>query len=512
MTSRGVSAGRLLPAPTRLVAHGLSKRYGSTQALDNVEFELLPGEIHALLGANGAGKSTLIEIIAGVILTDEGTILVDGRPVEISEPADARRLGIGVIHQELALVPSLTIAENFLIKLAGGFPPRAIRPDRAAAGRTATAALSRFGLSINPSTVCEHLGFGERQLTEIAIAISSDVRVLVMDEPTSGLSDVEQVRLFDVVRGMAADGVSVIYVTHRMDEVFELADRITVLRAGRNVGMFDRPTAERTEVINAIVGRELARELVQSQAVESPVEGGQPIFEVSHFHTDGVRDVSFAIRPGEIVGMYGVVGSGCSSLVEGLFAARPWVGSLRLAGRSITPRTPTQARGLGIALVPADHRRRGVVGHLSIKENLLLGRGGWKTGFVRSFPTALRNRLLELLRVLHVAARGLSQPVDELSGGTQQKIVMGRWLVDRPRVLLLDDPTQGVDVGSKADLYEVLRSLRDEGAATLLVSSELTELASVADRVLVMRDGRIAGEVTGDNLDRRRILFLATHA
>jgi ABC-type sugar transport system ATPase subunit len=204
--------------------------------------------------------------------------------------------------------------------------------------------------------------------------------------------------------------------------------------------------------------------------------------------------------------MYGVV------LVEGLFAARPWVGSVRLAGSQIAPRTPTEARGLGIALVPADHRRRGVVGHLSIKENLLLGRGSWKTGFIRSFPTALRDRLSKLLQVLHVAARGLSQAVDELSGGTQQKIVMGRWLVDRPRVLLLDDPTQGVDVGTKADLYEVLRSLRDEGAATLLVSSELTELASVADRVLVMRDGRIAGEVTGDNLDRRRILFLATHA
>ena len=512
MTSRGVSAGVLLPAPARLVAHGLAKRYGRTQALDDVEFELRPGEIHALLGANGAGKSTLIEIIAGVIRADEGSILIDGRAVEIAEPADARALGIGVIHQELALVPSLTVAENFLIKLAEDSPPRAIRPDRAEAGRKATAALSRFGLSIGPSTVCEQLGFGERQLTEIAIAVSSNVRILVMDEPTSGLSDVEQARLFDVVRGMAADGVAVIYVTHRMDEVFELADRITVLREGRNVGMFDRRTAERSEVINAIVGRDLARELVESQAVESAVEDVQPIFDVSHFHTAGVSDVSFAIRPGEIVGMYGVVGSGCSALVEGLFAARPWVGSLRLAGNAITPRSPTEARGLGLALVPADHRRRGVVGHLSIKENLLLGRGGWRTGFIRSFPTALRNRLLELLRLLHVAARGLSQPVDELSGGTQQKIVMGRWLVDRPRVLLLDDPTQGVDVGTKADLYEVLRSLRDDGVATLLVSSELTELASVADRVLVMRDGRIAGEVTGNNLDRRQILFLATHA
>jgi len=509
---RGVSAGSLLPAPARLVAHRLSKRYGATQALDNVEFDLRPGEIHALLGANGAGKSTLIEIVAGVIRADEGTVLIDGREVEISEPADARHLGIGVIHQELALLPSLTVAENFLIKLAGDTPPRAIRPDRAQAGQTATAALGRFGLSIRPSTVCERLGFGERQLTEIAIAISSNVRILVMDEPTSGLSDIEQARLFDVVRRMAADGVSVIYVTHRMDEVFELADRITVLREGRNVGVFDRATAERTEVINAIVGRELAQELVQRHAVESAVQEGHPIFKVSHFHTDGVRDVSFEIRMGEIVGMYGVVGSGCSALVEGLFAARPWVGSLRLAGSPIRPRTPTAARGLGLALVPADHRRRGVVGHLSIKENLLLGRGSWRASFVRSFSTALRDRLLELFRILHVAARGLAQSVDDLSGGTQQKVVMGRWLVDRPRVLLLDDPTQGVDVGTKADLYEVLRSLRDEGVAILLVSSELTELTSVADRVLVMRDGRMAGEVAGDHLDRRRILFLATHA
>lgn len=512
MISRGVPAGGLLPEPARLVAQGLSKRYGSTQALDDVEFELLPGEIHALLGANGAGKSTFIEIVAGVIRADEGTIRLDGEPVVIAEPADARRLGIGVIHQELALIPSLTVAENFLLKVTGDEPPGSIRPDRARAARKASDALQRLGLSIRSSIVCEQLSFGERQLTEIAIAVSSNVRILVMDEPTSGLSDVEQARLFDVVRGMAADGVSVIYVTHRMDEVFELADRITVLRAGRNVGLFDRRTAERTQVINAIVGRELARELVESEAAGAPVDQKQAIFEVSHFHTNGVTDVSFAIRPGEIVGMYGVVGSGCSALVEGLFAARPWVGSLRLGGRAVAPRSPTDARGLGIALVPADHRRRGVVGHLSIKENLLLGRGSWRTDMVRSFPAALRNRLLELLRLLGVAASGLSQPVDELSGGTQQKIVLGRWLVDRPRVLLLDDPTQGVDVGTKADLYEVLRSLRDDDAGTLLVSSELTELASVADRVLVMRDGRIAGEVAGEVLDRRRILFLATHA
>jgi len=512
VTSRGVPAGNLLAAPARLEVHGVSKRYGSTQALNGVEFELRAGEVHALLGANGAGKSTLIEIIAGVIPADEGSVLIDGHLVEIAEPAQARRLGIAVIHQELSVIPSLTVRENFLLKLGGDVRLPALFPDRAAAGRKARAALARFGVSIAPTTPCERLGFSERQLLEIAIAVSSNVRILVMDEPTSGLSDIEQARLFDIVRAMALDGVSVIHVTHRMDEVFELAARITVLREGRNVGVFERARADRGAVINAIVGRELARELGESQASDAPSEQGEPTFQVDHFHTHGVRDVSFAIRPGEIVGMYGVVGAGSSALVEGLFGAQPWVGTIRLGGRPVVPRSPTDARGLGIALVPADHRRRGVVGHLSIRENLLLGRDRWRTGFLRSFPQTLRTRLLGVLRMLHVAATGLQQPVDELSGGTQQKIVIGRWLVDRPRVLLLDDPTQGIDVGAKADIYETLRSLRDDGVATLLVSSELTELVNVANRVLVMRDGRISGEVAGSDLDRRRILMLATHA
>ena len=512
MSAGFAPAGGNPSLPARLELQGLSKRYGSTLALDGVDLSLGPGEVHALLGANGAGKSTLIGIVAGARRADSGEIRVDGEPVEIGSPAEARRHGIGVIYQELSIIPSLTIAENFLIRGSGPDRPRRVAPQRSAQRGIAEAALARFGLPLSGTSRCDRLSFGERQLIEIAIAVSSSVGVLFMDEPTSGLSDVEQVRLFEVVRTMRAQGVSIVYVTHRMDEVFGLADRITVLREGRNVGLFDPATADRSTVISAILGRELGHELGESRAAAGDLEERPLLFEVSHFSTSGARDVSLGIAPGEIVGMYGVVGAGCSSLLEGLFGARPWVGAMRLDGRNIGPRSPAAARQLGMALVPSDRRRRGLVGGMSIKENLLLGRGRWKTGFVRRVPAELRQRLTGLLERLRIATRGLEQSIDELSGGTQQKVVVGRWLVDRPRVLLLDDPTQGIDVGAKADIYELLRTLREQGVATLLVSTELTELVNVADRVLVMRDGTIRGEVTGRGLDRNRILFLATHA
>ncbi|HEY8870512.1 MAG TPA: sugar ABC transporter ATP-binding protein [Candidatus Limnocylindrales bacterium] len=516
MSPETAPAGRNPAKPARLELRAISRRFGSTVALDRVDLVLRPGEVHALLGANGAGKSTLIGIVAGVRRADSGEILVDGEPVEITSPADARAHGIGVIHQELSILPSLTVAENFLLKRAGRTRPRPILPPRAEERGIAEAALARVGLHISGNSRCDRLGFGERQLIEIAIAVSSSVRVLFMDEPTSGLSDVEQARLFDAVRTMRDQVVSIVYVTHRMDEVFQLADRITVLREGRNVGLFERATAERSAVIAAIVGRKLSRELGESRAAAGDAAVAEeaaraPLFGVDHFFSTGVHDVSLAVAPGEIVGMYGVVGAGCTALMEALFSARPWAGQMRLGGRQVQPRSPGAARQLGIALVPSDHRRRGLVGGMSIKENLLLGRGRWRSGFVRRVPADLRTRLTTLLARLRVAARGLEQSVDELSGGTQQKVVVGRWLVDQPRVLLLDDPTQGIDVGAKADIYELLRTLREQGVATLLVSSELTELVNVADRVLVMRDGRIRGEVSGSDLDRSQILHLATH-
>jgi ribose transport system ATP-binding protein len=323
---------------------------------------------------------------------------------------------------------------------------------------------------------------------------------------------VEQERLFDLVRSLAAEGVSIVYVSHRMDEVFELADRMVVLREGRNAGVFDRSEADHAAIIGAMLGGELTKELGQDRLHRTPPRTGAPAFRVRHFHTRGVQDVTLDVEAGEVVGLYGVVEAGCGALLEGLFGARPWAGAMELDGRPISPRSPTDARGLGIALVPSDHRRRGLVPSWPVGENMLLGRGTWRGDFLRRISADLKRRLTEILGLLRVNTWGLDQSVDELSGGTQQKVVVARWLVDTPRLLLLDDPTRGIDVGAKADIYELLRGLRDQGVAALLHSSELTELVSVADRVLVMRDGAIRGELSGRDLDRQQILFLATHA
>lgn len=495
------------PSP-RLSVTGLCKRFDRTTALDGVDFSIEAGEVHALLGANGAGKSTLIRVLAGAIQADAGAVNIDGRPVEIRSPGDARALGIHVIHQQLSVIEALTVAENFLVRRAPG-ERGALLPSRREAEREAALWLGRLGAGTAPSTPCDRLNFSERQLVEIAVAMSGDVRVLIMDEPTSGLSAREQRPLLEAIARLKDASVAIVYVSHKLDEVYRIADRITVLREGRKIASFARGAIDPRAVITAIVGREL-QEGAPRAAKGAAAAERKPALDVRALRTERVHGISLEVRPGEIVGLYGVVGAGCADLLEAIWGARPSQGVVAVDGRVLGRSSPAVRRRRGLGFVPADHRARGVVGHLSVRENLLLGKGGvWGLSLRRI--SAETERLMErAVERLRIQCRDLDQPVAELSGGNQQKVVLARWLVEQPRVLLLEDPTQGIDVGARADIARALRGAAAEGAAVLWASSEALEHAALCDRVIVMRDGNIVGELHGPDLDEHRILALAS--
>jgi monosaccharide-transporting ATPase len=341
--------------------------------------------------------------------------------------------------------------------------------------------------------------------------VSSNVRVLVMDEPTSGLSAKEQEALFAAIRRLVESGVSIVYVSHKMNEVYRICDRITVLREGRNVAEFDRSTLDPAAVVEAIVG---ARMLVglESNADAARRPSGRSSagsLVVEGLRTSRLHDVGFEVARGEILGLYGVVGSGVSEVAEALFGARPSSGVARLDGRVLRRGSPVRARREGVAFVPADHRERGLVSLLSIRENVLMGRGTWRRDFVRRLTPGLRQEVAGAVSSLQVKCRDVTQRVSELSGGNQQKVVFARWILERPDVLVLEDPTQGIDVGAKVDMFAAIRRQRDRGAAVVFISSEVSEIVAVADRVLVIRDGAVVGELEGDALEERRIIGLA---
>jgi len=492
----------------------LSKSFGPTAALSDVSLEVRAGEVHALLGANGAGKSTLIKILAGVYAQDSGSVEVDGHRVSLSGPIAARAHGIAVIHQQLSVIPSLTVAENLLVRSGSRSRRKGFGRDRNAAAAAATAALKSVAATVRADSLASALTFGERQLVEIALATSSKARVIVMDEPTSGLTQHEQKSLFDAIRKLTAHGVGIVYVSHKMNEVYEIADRMTVLRNGSKVAEFTSRDLDRDSVVSAILGATTTSEVPHYR---HPGHGhnvpcaadAQPMLEIRNLSTERVAGVSFSIAPGEVLGIYGVVGSGAPQLAESLVGARPHSGEVLFRGRRVRFRSPRAARRAGITIVPADHRSRGVVPDLSIQENMLLGRGNWLRGMYRRVPRRDRARVSDLRRRLDVRCRSVLQPVAELSGGNQQKVVFARALFDEPAMLVLEDPTQGVDVGAKKDMFDELVRQRDLGVAILLISSEVSELSAMAHRVLVLRDGTIVGQLRGPEINDQAILALA---
>ena len=495
------------PRVPLLTASSIGKSFGAVQALEAVSFDLKAGEVHALVGENGAGKSTLIRIITGAVRADEGALMVDGESVDLTTltPARARDLGIAVIYQQPALFPHLTVTENIALSVE---TEPAWRPiDWRARHRRATDLLARAGATFSPNRLAGSLSMPEQQLVEIARAIGANARIILMDEPTASLTDREVRRLFDVVSSLRASGAGIIYISHRLDEVFTLADRITVLRDGETVATSVRDGITPAAVVRHMAGRELA-----SVFPKRPVTPGDVALEVRGLSSTraGVRDVSFSIRRGEILGIAGLVGSGRTALAELIFGLRRADrGDILVSHRPVAIKRPVDAMAAGLAYVPEDRRRHGVVGDLSIAANVSLS----------SLPAVSRLGLVQREAERRVASRFLSDlqikapdvdvDVRTLSGGNQQKVALARWLATNPSVLILDEPTQGVDVGAKAEIHGVMQAMVERGMAIMMISSELPEVLGMSDRIAVMREGTIVDVVDRLHATPERILDLA---
>jgi ribose transport system ATP-binding protein len=495
----------------RIRATGIDKRFPGVVALDGVSLTLAPGEVLAIVGENGAGKSTLMKILAGVYQPDAGTVELDGTPVHFPGPADATRAGVVLIHQELNLAENLTVTDNlFLGQEATTGGALRVLDRRGMAGR-ANALLARVGLPADRAGVrVELLPPGEKQLVEIARALGTAVRVLIMDEPTSSLTQKETERLYEVVAGLKAAGVSVLYISHRLAEVKRCCDRVVVLRDGKNAGELARHEITHDNMVRLMVGRDLKQ--FYPKVYRTGV-GGAPVLALDGVRYRGGPDtpVSLEVRAGEILGMAGLVGAGRTELSEAVFGVRHLTaGGLQLDGQPLTVSRPADAIKAGIVLVPEDRRLHGLVTAEGVGFNLSLPNldrlGSW-FGVRRRPEAALHRHWIDRLRVRTPSA---AQPVGLLSGGNQQKVVYGKWLARDPRVLILDEPTRGVDVGAKAEIYALLDELAGRGVAVWMITSDMEELLGMSDRVVVMHEGRLAGELAGDRLTEETVMRLAT--
>ena len=492
--------------PPLLEVRGVNKRFSGVAALSGVSLELARGEVLALMGENGAGKSTLMKILAGVQHADEGEICIDGARVEIGSVERALKLGIVLIHQELNLADNLDAGANIFL---GREPLRWGFIDRRRIAAEAARWLAEVGLNISPRTLVSRLSIGRQQLVEIAKALSTSARVLIMDEPTSSLSQHETEILFRVIRQLRARGTSIIYISHRLGEVKELADRVVVLRDGKNAGQLERQEIEHDRMIRLMVGRELS-----SFYDYQPRPLGEPLVEVVDLVVPGRfrHPLSFQVRAGEIVGVAGLVGAGRTEMLRVLFGVdRPVSGTIRIAGRPIALRSPIDAIAAGVALVPEDRKQQGLVLEMSVRENIGLP-GLWRNrlplaGLNLAAERQASRQMIERLRVRTPSDR---LAVQYLSGGNQQKVVIGKWLSLAPRVLLLDEPTRGIDVGAKQEIYRLMEELAQQGVAVLFVSSEMEEILNMSDRALVMHEGRIAGQLDRSQLNEEAVMRLAT--
>jgi ribose transport system ATP-binding protein len=488
---------------------GVSKRYGGVNALQNANLTIEAGRIHAILGENGAGKSTLMKILAGVVAPDEGRLRLDGKDVVFPNPAAATQSGIACIFQELSLIPDLSVADNICI----ANPPRRFGMiDSRRQRRIAEEALARAGgEDIHPLAPVKDLPLSRRQLVEIAKAIVRNPRILILDEATSALTAGDVRKVFAVLKRLRADGLALLYISHRMLEVAELADECTVFRNGRNVATFAAGTKTDGEVVEMMIGREYKH--VFPPKPEAPAQEATPALEVRNFRwTDRLRDISFAIRPGEIVGLGGLDGQGQRELLLGLFGVlRGASGDIFIGGKKTAISSPSAAKSpeIGMALIPEDRKTEGLMLPMSVRDNLSMAalRRFSRGGVVDA--KAEQNAIDEMVKLLAVRTAGVDVPVGTLSGGNQQKVVIAKWLMVAPKVILLNDPTRGIDVGTKQEIYQLMRRLADSGAAILFYSTDYDELVGCCDRVLVFYDGAISRVLAGADITERNLVSSA---
>jgi rhamnose transport system ATP-binding protein len=490
--------------PARAALTGVSMRFGATQALDDVSLELRPGEIHGLVGENGAGKSTLVKILAGVHQPDAGEIVLDGEPFTLHGPAQARALGIAVVHQEPRLFPDLTVAENVFL---GHAPQGALGTiDWSAMRRASSEIFAGLGVRMDPGAIVRGLSMADQQLIEIAKSLSIEARVLILDEPTASLSAHEVERLFAIVRQTRARGVAVLFVSHRLDEVFELCDRATVLRDGKHVVTAATKDLTPAELIRHMVGRAVTL----FPKVESPI--GDVLLQVDGLSRgDAFRDVSFAVRAGEILGFAGLVGAGRTEVARVLFGVdHADAGEIRLGGEVVAFSSPSAALSAGMAYVPEDRHQDGLVLDFPIAANVTL------PILPRLFPRLLIRPAAErrigsrYIEQLRIRATGVDQLASALSGGNQQKVVLGKWLASEPRVLILDEPTRGIDIGAKVEVHRIISELAASGLAIILISSDLPEVLAMSDRILVLHEGSVTAEIARADATEEAVMFAAT--
>lgn len=485
---------------------GISKSFDGNQVLKDVEFTIKKGEIHALMGENGAGKSTLMKILTGIYTRDEGEITVKGQSVQFTSPKEAEQAGIAVIHQELNILPDLSVAENLFLGKEQTYGKSSILNDRKM-NKQATKILAELGLDVNVKKRAGDLSVGKQQIIEIAKALSSSAEVIIMDEPTAALTDREITTLFETIKALQATGVSFVYISHRMEEIFAICDRITILRDGHYVGMKEIKETSFDEIVRMMVGRELGERFPARNHKIGDVK-----LQVKQLARDGFfKDVSFELRKGEVLGISGLMGAGRTEVVQALFGYRKLnQGEIYLDGQKVQITNPLKAKKLGFGYVTEDRKSEGLVVEFSVRDNVSL------TNFEKIskkgvIQTQKEMKLYDqMVKRLSIRTSGPQQLVKSLSGGNQQKVVIAKWLGIEPDVLILDEPTRGVDIGAKKEIYSIINQLAERGVAIIMISSELPEIIGMADRVLVMHEGRMTAILEKEDMTQERIMHFAT--
>ena len=499
------ASGRVPNAEYLLTAEGIRKEFPGVVALDNVEFRLKRGTVHALMGENGAGKSTLMKILAGIYTPDKGEVRLKGVEIRLHSPLDALENGIAMIHQELNLMPFMTVAENIWIrrepKNRFGFV------DHAAMKRMTEALFERLNIQLDPEAQVGDLSVANRQMVEIAKAVSHRSDVLIMDEPTSALTEREVEHLFAIIRGLREEGIGIVYITHKMNELFEIADEVSVFRDGRFIATHASGEVTRDDIIRMMVGREITQMFPKE---EVPI--GETLLKVSDLSLDGVfSGVSFEVRAGEILGIAGLVGSGRSNVAETLFGVTPAsAGTIELYGKETRIASPTDAIARGMAYLTEDRKDTGCMLLLDVLENMqiaVLQSRYVKGGFVEE--RALTAACEDMAKRLRVKTPSLAERIENLSGGNQQKVLIGRWMLTQPRILILDEPTRGIDVGAKAEIHRLVVEMARSGVAVIMISSEMPEVLGMSDRIMVMHEGRVTGFLDRKDATQIKVMELA---